>query len=59
MTTYNNKIRLTQRGRIVRGIVIALAVYLLFAWLNDITTPEHCKVAFEDLSQGCIDLLYP
>jgi hypothetical protein len=53
-----NTVRLTRRGRIVRNIVVAIALYLLFAWLNDITTPEHCKVAFEDMSESCKRLLY-
>lgn len=57
MTT--QPIRLTRRGRIVRGIVIAILAYLAFAWLNDITTPEACKVPVEQMSYGCKALLYP
>jgi len=39
---------------------IAAALFLaLFAWLMDITTPEQCKVPTEQMSQFCLDLLYP
>lgn len=48
-------IRLTRRGKIVLGVVIAVVVY----WLFDITTPEQCKVAIEDMSQWCKDFRYP
>jgi hypothetical protein len=47
--------RLTRRGKIVLGIVIAVIVY----WLYDITTPDQCKVAIENMSQWCKDLRYP
>jgi hypothetical protein len=49
------KVSLTRRGRIVLGIVIAVIVY----WLYDITTPDQCKVAIEQMSQFCKDLRYP
>lgn len=52
-------VRLTRRGRIVRNILITAIVLLIWAWLNDVTTPEMCKVPFEDMSQFCLDLLYP
>jgi len=48
-------IRLTRRGKIVLGIVVAIIVY----WLYDITTPDQCKVAVENMSQWCKDLRYP
>jgi hypothetical protein len=47
--------RLTRRGKIVLGIVVAVIVY----WLYDITTPDQCKVAVENMSQWCKDLRYP
>jgi hypothetical protein len=47
--------RLTRRGKIVLGIVIAVIVY----WLYDITTPNQCKVAIENMSEWCKDLRYP
>lgn len=49
------KSKLTRRGRIVLGIVVAVIVY----WLYDITTPEQCKVAIENMSEWCKDLRYP
>jgi len=49
------KSKLTRRGKIVLGIVIAVIVY----WLYDITTPDQCKVAIENMSQWCKDLRYP
>lgn len=49
------KTRLTRRGKIVLGIVVAVIVY----WLYDITTPDQCKVAIENMSQWCKDLRYP
>jgi len=55
----NQPIRLTRRGIIVRNIAIAILAYLAFAWLNDITTPEACKVPVEQMSYGCKALLYP
>ena len=48
-------IRLTRRGKIVLGIVIAVIVY----WLFDITTPEQCKVPLDEMSQWCKDFRYP
>ena len=49
------KTRLTRKGKIVLGIVIAVIVY----WLFDITMPDQCKVAIENMSEWCKDLRYP
>jgi hypothetical protein len=50
--------KLTRRGRRVRAVILT-ALGLGIIWLlNDITTPEECKVEFENLSQFCLDLLY-
>jgi hypothetical protein len=49
------KTRLTRRGKIVVGIVIVLIIY----FLNDATTPDECKVPIDEMSQFCVDLLYP
>ena len=49
------KSKLTRRGKIVLGIVVAVIVY----WLYDITTPDQCKVAIENMSEWCKDLRYP
>ena len=50
-----SKARLTQRGMIVLGIFI----FVVVCWLYDITTPDQCKVAIENMSQFCKDLRYP
>lgn len=50
---------LTARGRLVRNIAVGILALLVFNWLDDVTTPEVCKVPIEEMSQGCIDLLYP
>lgn len=49
---------LTKRGRKVRAGLLT-ALILATVWLlNDMTTPDQCKVEFENLSQFCLDLLY-
>jgi hypothetical protein len=52
--------RLTKRGKRLRALLIAgVAIYVIYK-LFDITTPEVCKhKPIEQLSQYCIDLLYP
>lgn len=47
--------RLTRRGK----FVVAIVFLLIVAWLNDVTTPDECKVPVGKMSQFCIDLLYP
>jgi hypothetical protein len=47
--------RLTRRGR----FVVALAVLFLVSWLMNVTTPNECKVPIGEMSQFCIDFLYP
>jgi hypothetical protein len=49
------KNKLTRRGKIVLGILFVIAV----CWLYDITTPDQCKVAIENMSEWCKDLRYP
>ena len=49
------KSKLTRRGKIVLGIVFVIVV----CWLYDITTPDQCKVAIEEMSEWCKDLRYP
>jgi hypothetical protein len=52
------KMSLTKRGRRVRaGLLTALLLAIIWL-LNDATTPDQCKVEFENLSQFCLDLLY-
>ena len=47
--------RITRRGKIVLGILFVVAVY----WAYDITTPDQCKVAIENMSEWCKDFRYP
>lgn len=49
------KSRLTRKGKIVVGILFVVAV----CWAYDITTPDQCKVAIENMSEWCKDLRYP
>lgn len=46
--------KLTRRGR----IVIAIIVIAIIWWLNDVTTPDECKVSVEQMSRFCLDLMY-
>jgi hypothetical protein len=49
------KARITRRGKIVLGILFVVVV----CWAYDITTPDQCKVAIENMSEWCKDLRYP
>jgi len=51
--------KLTKRGRRVRAVILTALGLAIIWFLNDITTPDECKVEFENLSQFCLDLLYP
>jgi hypothetical protein len=53
------KVQLTQRGRIVRNILLTILFFVVVSFVNDLITPDQCKVPFEELSQGCLNLLYP
>ena len=52
-------IRLNRRGRLVVGWAIFIGFLAVWALADYITTPEACRVPFEEMSQGCKDLLYP
>jgi len=52
-------VRLTKRGRYVVGTALFLAFLAVWAFLDNATTPEACKVPVEQMSQFCKDLLYP
>ena len=52
-------VRLNKRGRIVVGTLLAVAFLALWAFLDNATTPEACKVPVEQMSHFCKDLLYP
>ena len=49
----------TQRKFIRRRIAVGIVALVFIAWVNDATTPEMCKVPTEQMSQPCLDLLYP
>ena len=51
--------KLNRRGRIVRNFFIAVVLLALFWFLFDVTTPKECKVPTNEMSQFCLDLLYP
>lgn len=53
------EVRLTARGKRVRNIAIAILVLLVASWLNELSTPEVCKVPIEKMSYECKSLLYP
>jgi hypothetical protein len=46
---------ITRRGKIVLAIVFLAVIW----WGFDVTTPEQCKVPVDQMSQFCVDLLYP
>lgn len=54
---------LTRRGRRVRAIirfVFWVGLILLILWgIDELTTPKECEKPFNELSQFCLDLLYP
>ena len=52
-------VRLTKRGRVVVGSLLFAGFLLVWAFLDNATTPEACKVPVEQMSQFCVDLLYP
>jgi hypothetical protein len=52
-------VRLNKRGRMVIGTLLFVAFLMLWAFLDNATTPESCKVPTEQMSQFCLDLLYP
>lgn len=49
----------TQAKFIRRRIAVGVILLGLFAWANDATTPDECKVSIEKMSGFCKDLLYP
>lgn len=51
--------KLTRRGRIVRNLFIVGLLIALFSFLFNVTTPQQCKVPVNEMSQFCLDLLYP
>jgi lysophospholipid acyltransferase (LPLAT)-like uncharacterized protein len=53
-----NEIRLTTRGKVLLGIAVALVAYVLASAALGAVTPDECKVPTEQMSQGCIALIY-
>ena len=49
----------TKAKYIRRRVAVALVLIGLFAWANNATTPDMCKVPTEQMNQFCLDLLYP
>lgn len=47
--------KITRRGKFVFTLLVIVVVW----FLNDITTPAECKVAFENMPGWCKELLYP
>jgi hypothetical protein len=53
-----NEIRLTTRGKVLLGITVALVAYVLASAALGAVTPDECKVSTDQMSQGCIALIY-
>lgn len=53
-----NGLRLTRRGKILLGILIAVVAYLVFAAALDAVTPAECKVPVESMSGACKRLVF-
>lgn len=49
------QVKITRRGWIVVAVLLLAIVWLA----NDATTPPECKVPVSEMSQFCVDLLYP
>ncbi len=58
VTESRDKVK-TEAKFIRRRIAVGVILLGLFAWANDATTPDECKVPTEQMSQFCLDLLYP
>lgn len=53
-----NDIRLTRRGKVVVAILAGLGLYFVAAAALGSVTPDECKVPTDQMSQGCIALIY-
>lgn len=51
-------VRLTRRGKIVVALLVTIAGYLVASAAISAVTPDECKVPTEQMSQGCIALIY-
>jgi hypothetical protein len=52
-------VRLNKRGRYVVGTLLFVIFIAVWAFLDNATTPEACKVPVEQMSEFCTSLLYP
>lgn len=53
-----SEITLTKRGKIVAGVLAAVAGYLLVSAAFAAVTPDECQVPTDQMTQGCIALIY-
>ena len=42
-----------------RRLIVAALILGFIYWANSATTPKECKVPVDQMSQFCVDLLYP
>lgn len=50
---------LTKRGRIALTIALVLLALLAVWAVDNAITPDECKVSPDQMSQGCLDLVFP
>lgn len=53
-----SKLKLTRRGKILRAVLIAALIAGLWR-AGYATTPKECRVPVSDMSQFCLNLIYP
>ena len=53
------KLRLTNRGKVVVGILLTALLLALFSYADRVTTPEACRVPTEQMTQECLDTMFP
>lgn len=53
-----NDIRLTKRGKVVIGVVIAALALAVYGMLLDAVTPDECKVPTDQMSDWCVSMIY-
>jgi len=54
-----DEMTLTNKGRIVRNILIAIAVLFVIWAIDNAITPDICKTAEGKKTEACRQLLYP
>jgi len=53
------KLKMERKYVVRRWVVGSIALFLLFWWLMDLTTPKQCQVPVSQMSQACLDLEFP